>query len=195
MRAALEMERGEARTAVAYARRAAEIATGVALRTQGRDAAATWRQHNDLASLLIAAARESEEPTRRALYREADALLASTIEQSERSGTRYGDPYANRVATLLFFGRIDEAERHARIAEAAASKPDANETDRLNAEFARLRIRWARGHRDEAVRAFDALRRRVSANDGRLSDRGEQRFLAHALIVRATLLRARSPAE
>lgn len=195
MRAALEMERGEARTAVAYARRAAEIAAGVALRTQGRDAAATWRHHNDLASLLIAAARESEGPTRRALYREADALLASTIEQSERSGTRYGDPYANRVATLLFFGRIDEAERHARIAEAAASKPDANETDRLNAEFARLRIRWARGRRDEAIRAFDALRRRVSANDGRLSDRGEQRFLAHALIVRATLLRARSPAE
>lgn len=190
-RAALEMERGDARTALGYARRAAAIAS----RTQGRSDIATWRRRNDLAALSIATARESGGDARRALYREADALLAATIDESRRAGIRYGDAYANRVGPLLFFGRLDEAERHAKIAEEIAAMPERSDIDRDNAEFAGLRVHWARGHRDEATARLDALRRRLTANGDRLSGRGDMRFFAHTLIARASILRARSPAD
>lgn len=191
MRAALEIEHGRTKAAVAYARRAADIA----LRTQGPDDTATWRRRNDLASLLIVAARESEGDARRALYREADVLLASTIEASERAGERYGDPYANRVGPLLFFGRIDEAERHARIAEKAAALSARNEIDRHNAAFARLRVRWSQGHRDEASAEFESLRQRLATNGVRLDSRGHMPFMAHTLIARAAILRAALTSE
>lgn len=191
MRAALEIEHGEHTAAVAYARRA----TAIALRTQGRNETAIFRRKNDLALLLAIAAQASDRALRPALYREADALLASAIDDGERTGERIGDLYANRVGPLLFLGRIDEAERHARIARGAAATPKQSEIDRHNAEFATLRVRWSQGHREEASVRLASLRRKLASSGGRLDMRGDMRFIAHTLIARTAILGADFSAE
>jgi hypothetical protein len=185
LRSAFEVERGDWDEAIVYARRAAEIAA----RAQGERDSATWRRRNDLAIILILSAQSHARDSKAVRMMEADRLLEGVIGDSESDGKRYGDAYVNRVATLLYFERLDDARRHARVGyEDAVKKGEKDEIALRNAEIGVARLRIAEGRREEAAATFAAVRQRLSPLEKQSNIRYDMQFMAHTLIVRTAIL-------
>lgn len=144
---AISLENDQLEDALKYGRRIVEIKK----RSYGAYSSSFEIQDN-LATILIALARSKSGEQQEAYYREADNILSDIIRNGEKLGLDMGYARANRVGPLLYFKRIDEAERQARfeldrtIAEYGS--------DNFNTDAAATDMMWVRvsqGRYDEAA--------------------------------------------
>ena len=147
IRSGLDFEKGDLLGALNHARRALEILE----RVYGREHEASLKRRTDLASILVYRAKDKNVEEQTAAFREAETLLSDAIMIGQRQGLPMGYARDEYAETLLYFGRIDEAEQQAQMAISETSSLFGPHNDyMMPAYMSLLNVRTAQGRYDEA---------------------------------------------